>query len=69
MNQGSEQDDLPGPRLLFKLLMLGDQDPQVTAFSLEQENHYSAPALRHCNEDPDPFIPYQEMSETFLPTD
>ncbi|KFF58094.1 xylose isomerase, partial [Cryobacterium sp. MLB-32] len=67
VNQGSDQDDLPSPRLLCELLMLGDHEPQVTVFSLEQENHYSAPAFRHSDEDPDPFIPYRDMSDTPLP--
>lgn len=65
--QGSAEDDLPSPRLMFELLMLGEQAPQVVAFSLEQENHYVAPAFRQTDEAADPFIPYREMSETGLP--
>ncbi|WP_271411021.1 sugar phosphate isomerase/epimerase family protein [Pseudomonas sp. Q1-7] len=64
---GSPQDDLPGARMLFELLMLGDPAPQVIAFILEQENHYIAPAFRQSDEADDPFIPYREMSETGLP--
>ncbi len=65
--QGSEEDDLPTPRLIFELLMLGEDAPQVIALALEQENHYVAPMFRHHEEPPDPFIPWREMSETALP--
>ena len=65
--QGSSEDDLPGPRMLFELLMLGEHAPQVIALALEQENHYRAPMFRHHAEPADPFIPYREMSETALP--
>lgn len=65
--QGSAQDDLPSPRMLYELLMLGDTAPQVIAFCLEQENHYRAPAFRYTNEDADPFIPYRTMSQTDIP--
>lgn len=65
--QGSPEDDLPGARMLFELLMLGEQSPQVIAFILEQENHYAAPSFRQSNEAADPFIAYREMSETTIP--
>lgn len=65
--EGSAEDDLPGPRMLFELLMLGEHTPQVIALALEQENHYRAPMFRHHAEPADPFIPYREMSETALP--
>ncbi|MFK0086756.1 sugar phosphate isomerase/epimerase family protein [Pseudomonas sp. NPDC090755] len=64
---GSADDDLPGARMLFELLMLGDQAPQVVAFIMEQENHYIAPAFRQSDEAQDPFIAYREMSETAIP--
>ncbi|WP_342246669.1 sugar phosphate isomerase/epimerase family protein [Pseudomonas sp. OTU5201] len=64
---GSREDDLPGARMLFELLMLGEHAPQVIAFILEQENHYIAPSFRQSDEVEDPFIPYREMSETALP--
>ncbi|MDH4584857.1 xylose isomerase [Pseudomonas sp. BN415] len=64
---GSREDDLPGARMLFELLMLGEHAPQVIAFILEQENHYIAPSFRQSDEAEDPFIPYREMSETLLP--
>lgn len=65
--QGSPEDDLPDARMLFELLMLGQSEPQVIAFALEQENHYVAPAFRRSDEPEDPFIPYRDMSETHLP--
>lgn len=65
--QGSPEDDLPDARMLFELLMLGQSEPQVIAFALEQENHYVAPAFRQSDEAEDPFIPYRDMSETHLP--
>jgi sugar phosphate isomerase/epimerase len=65
--QGSAEDDLPGPRMLFELLMLGEAEPQLIAFALEQENHYRAPSFRSLEEGTDPFIPYRDMSSTDLP--
>ncbi|WP_433705623.1 sugar phosphate isomerase/epimerase family protein [Paraburkholderia sacchari] len=65
--QGSADDDLPGARMLFELLMLGESKPQIVAFALEQENHYYAPMFRRMSEPDDPFIPYREMSETGIP--
>jgi hypothetical protein len=65
--QGSADDDLPGARMLFELLMLGEAAPQIVAFALEQENHYYAPMFRRMNEEADPFIPYRNMSETGIP--
>ena len=65
--QGSVEDHLPSARMVFELLMLGEHEPQVIAFILEQENHYIAPAFRQSDEAADPFIDYREMSETALP--
>ncbi len=65
--QGSAEDQLPSPRMLLELLLLGEPAPQVVAFILEQENHYNAPAFRQLGEGADPFIAYREMSETPLP--
>lgn len=65
--QGSDEDDLPDALMLFELLMLGADEPQVMCFALEQENHYLAPAFRSWDEAPDPFIPYRDMSTTELP--
>lgn len=62
--QGSEDDELPGTRLLYELLMLGDQEPQVICFALEQEVDYYAPPFRRRAEGPDPVISYREPSDT-----
>ncbi len=64
--QGSAQDELPGTRLLYELLMLGRDEPQVICFALEQEVDYYAPAFRRRTEPPDPVIPYREGSDTAL---
>lgn len=64
---GSDDDDLPGARLIFETLMLGDDEPQVVALALEQENLYRAPAFRAVGEDADPFIPYRDLSTTGIP--
>lgn len=64
---GSAEDDLPGARMIFDTLMLGDDEPQVISLALEQENLYRAPAFRHLGESADPFIPYREMSTTGIP--
>ena len=55
---------LPMHALLTELLLLGDTVPQVTAFGLEEEDAYFAPALRFPSEDPDPFIPARTASYT-----
>lgn len=65
--QGSAEDDLPNARMLYELLMLGEDEPQVMAFALEQENHYIAPAFRQMDEEENPPIAYREMSQTTLP--
>jgi hypothetical protein len=64
--QGSADDVLPGARLLFELLMLGEGASQVVCFALEQEVGYYAPPFRHAVEEPDPFISFREPSETPL---
>jgi len=63
------QDDLPQMKMLFDLLMLGDHEPQVKTFSLEQVVGYYAPPYRLKNEDQDPEIPEREPSETTLSRD
>jgi len=62
--QGSNEDELPGARMLHDLLMLGDGTPQVICFALEQEVDYYAPAFRLRNEPDNPVIRYREPSET-----
>ncbi|EMX5276482.1 sugar phosphate isomerase/epimerase family protein [Escherichia coli] len=46
---------------------LGHDEPQVTAYGLEEEVDYYAPAFRFEDEDDNPWIPYRQMSETPLP--
>jgi hypothetical protein len=62
--QGCAQDELPGARMLHDLLMLGEAEPQVVCFALEQEVDYYAPAFRLWSESADPVIRYREPSET-----
>lgn len=45
----------------------GDDEPQVTAYGLEEEVDYYAPAFRFEDEDDNPWITYRQMSETPLP--
>lgn len=47
--------------------LLGDDEPQVTAYGPEEEVDYYAPAFRFEDEDDNPWIPYRQMSETPLP--
>ena len=55
---------LPMRAMLAQLLLLGEDRPQVTAFGLEEEEGYFAPAFRFPNEGPDPLIPPRGPSET-----
>ncbi|MBA3910790.1 MAG: hypothetical protein C0524_13175 [Rhodobacter sp.] len=55
---------LPMQALLVELLLLGSDLPQVTAFGLEEEEAYFAPALRFPSDQPDPFIPARSQSYT-----
>lgn len=58
------QGHLPMQALLVGLLLLGADRPQVTAFALEEEEDYLAPAFRFPGEGPDPVIPPRAASET-----
>jgi len=60
--------ELPFRELLLQLICLGEDKAQVTAFGLEEEVDYYAPAFRFTNEDENPWIPLRQMSETPLPT-
>src|SRR5262249_48714780 len=60
----SDEDEMPGARMLHDLLMLGDDKLQVICFALEQEVDYYAPAFRRAHEPADPLIQYREPSET-----
>lgn len=64
----SGQGELPFKELLLQLICLGKDKPQVSAFGLEEEVDYYAPAFRFADEDKNPWIPLREMSETPLPT-
>ncbi|MFC6671883.1 sugar phosphate isomerase/epimerase family protein [Marinobacterium aestuariivivens] len=58
--------ELPMARLLLELLLLGDDQPQVVAYGLEEEVDYYAPPLRFADEPADPLIPWRNVSETTL---
>jgi len=62
--QGSVEDEMPYVRMLYELLMLGETEPQVICFALEQEVNYYAPAYRYADEGENPFIPYKDPSQT-----
>ena len=66
--QGSADDELPGNRMLYELLMVGADAPQVICFALEQEAGYYAPPFRLADEAPDPHIRFRAPSETPLDT-
>ena len=51
-------------RLLAELLLLGEHEPQVRAFGLEEEVNYFAPAYRFPDDPPDPDLPPRGISET-----
>jgi sugar phosphate isomerase/epimerase len=61
--------ELPMARLLLELLLLGDGQPQVVAYGLEEEVDYYAPPLRFVDEAADPLIPWRDVSETELAPD
>jgi sugar phosphate isomerase/epimerase len=62
--QGAPDDELPGARMLYDLLMLGSSKAQVICFALEQEVDYYAPAFRRASDPPDPIIRYREPSDS-----
>ncbi len=64
-----ENDDLPQMKMLFDLLMLGEETPGIKTFSLEQEIGYYSPVFRRKDEPGDPVIPEREPSETSLNRD
>jgi hypothetical protein len=64
--QGSNDDELPGNRMLYELLMLGEKAPQVICFALEQEVGYVAAPFRMEDEEPDPLIRFRPPSETLI---
>ncbi|PXW40536.1 sugar phosphate isomerase/epimerase [Klebsiella oxytoca] len=59
--------DLPMKEMLRRLLLLGEDEPQVLSFGLEEEVEYYAPAFRFDDEGDNPWIPWREASYTPLP--
>ncbi|MCY1244880.1 hypothetical protein D9M72_579800 [compost metagenome] len=55
---------LPMQAMFVELLLLGENHPQVSAFGLEEEEGYFAPALRRPSDGPDPCIPNRTASFT-----
>lgn len=62
----SGEGDIDFAVLLARLLLLGNDAPQVRAFALEEENEMFAPAYRFAGEGPDPVIPARDASTTHL---
>ena len=60
----SGEGHLPMAAMFVQLLLLGDDEPQVLAFGLEEEEGYFAPALRLPSDGPDPFIAARPASFT-----
>lgn len=59
-----DENELPQAKLLFDLLMLGDDKAhQVQSFVVQQENGYTSPARRFSNEPDDPLIKGREESK------
>jgi sugar phosphate isomerase/epimerase len=58
------QGELPLQAMLVELLLLGEEEPQVLAFGLEEEEGYFAPALRWPAQEADPFIAARTPSFT-----
>ena len=59
--------DLPMKEMLRKLLLLGEDKPQVFSFGLEEEVEYYAPAFRFDDEGDNPWFPWRDASYTPLP--
>lgn len=60
----SGEGHLPMEAMFVELLLLGEDQPQVLAFGLEEEEGYFAPALRLPSDGPDPFIAARTASFT-----
>ena len=61
--------DLPQMKMIFDALLLGDPEPQVIVYALEQEVGYEAPPYRFDKEDLNPQIPTREPSKTLFTKD
>lgn len=64
----SGEGDIPFQHLLVRLLLLGDDAPQVVSFALQEENGMWSPARRLPNDPADPFIAMRAASTTEPPT-
>jgi len=64
MGVASGHGDIDQKTLLYKLLMLGEDEPQVKIFGLEEEIGFYSPAFRFPHESSNPFIPSRLPSET-----
>lgn len=58
------EDELPQEKMLFDLLMLGEKEPRVKVFALEQVVGYCSKAYRYSDEEQDPYIPRRTPSQT-----
>lgn len=56
------------PNMLCRLLLLGEDQAQVSAFALQEENGMLSPAFRFPDESADPFIPWRAPSTTEPPS-
>lgn len=65
----SGEGEVPVKALLKQLICLGDDQPQVVSFGLEEEVDYYAPAFRFDDEGDNPWIPYRGASETPMPVE
>jgi len=63
-NSLKEPEIMPGK--LPNLLLLGESEPQVKFYALEQEVGYDSPPFRFDNEGNDPIIPKREPSATLF---
>ncbi len=61
-----EEGDLPQMKMLFDLLLLGEGNSPIGAYSLEQVIDYSSPAYRFEGEEDDPVIAERDPSTTPL---
>ena len=61
-----EEGDLPQMKMLFDLLLLGEGNSPIGAYSLEQVIDYYAPAFRFEGEEDDPLIAERDPSTTPL---
>ncbi len=56
------EDDLPQARLMFELLLLGEEAPQVPVFILEKVVGYVSPPMRRPDDGPDTVVEHRAPS-------